>query len=94
MFSLFFLGNHIYDFFIGRELNPRVGPLDIKFFFEMRPGLIGWVVIDWIMVVKAFQDSGEFPPGLTLVTLFQTLYVADALWFEVIQFDLHAAIIS
>jgi hypothetical protein len=23
-------GNVIYDFFVGREVNPRVGPLDIK----------------------------------------------------------------
>ncbi|XP_005110968.1 delta(14)-sterol reductase TM7SF2 [Aplysia californica] len=75
-------GNHIYDFFIGRELNPRIGPLDLKFFFELRPGLIGWVVLDWIMVVKAYQETGVWPPNLILATFFQTLYVADALWFE------------
>lgn len=75
-------GNVIYDFFIGRELNPRIGSLDLKFFCELRPGLIGWVVMDWIMVCKAFQDTGSFPPNLVLVTVFQTLYVADALWFE------------
>uniref|UniRef100_A0A0B7B1M0 Delta(14)-sterol reductase n=2 Tax=Arion vulgaris TaxID=1028688 RepID=A0A0B7B1M0_9EUPU len=75
-------GNIIYDFFIGRELNPRIGPLDLKFFCELRPGLIGWVVLDWIMVVRAFQETGVFPSNLVLVTVFQTLYVADALWFE------------
>jgi len=75
-------GNWIYDFFMGRELNPRVGPLDLKFFFELRPGLIGWVVLDWIMVVKAYQDTGALLPNLLMVTLFQTLYVADALWYE------------
>lgn len=31
----------IYDFFIGRELNPRIGSLDIKEFCELYPGLIG-----------------------------------------------------
>ncbi|KAK3732989.1 hypothetical protein RRG08_002595 [Elysia crispata] len=75
-------GNIIYDFFIGRELNPRIGPLDLKFFCELRPGLIGWVMLDWLMVLKAYQDTGVFPPNLVLVTVFQTLYVADALWFE------------
>ncbi|CAG5127396.1 unnamed protein product [Candidula unifasciata] len=75
-------GNVIYDFFIGRELNPRIGPLDLKFFCELRPGLIGWVVLDWLMVVKAYQETGTVSPNLALVTLFQTLYVADALWFE------------
>ncbi|KAJ1676172.1 erg24, C-14 sterol reductase, partial [Spiromyces aspiralis] len=30
-------GNVIYDFFIGRELNPRIGSFDIKYFCELRP---------------------------------------------------------
>lgn len=38
-------GNAIYDFFIGRELNPRIGTFDLKYFCELRPGLIGWVCI-------------------------------------------------
>lgn len=33
----------VYDFFKGRELNPRLKDFDLKFFCEMRPGLIGWV---------------------------------------------------
>lgn len=37
------LGNPLYDFFIGRELNPRIGNFDFKYFCELRPGLIGWV---------------------------------------------------
>lgn len=40
-----FLGNAIYDFFIGRELNPRIGTFDLKYFCELRPGLIGWVCL-------------------------------------------------
>lgn len=36
-------GNPIYDFFMGRELNPRIGSFDFKYFCELRPGLIGWV---------------------------------------------------
>ena len=39
-------GNAIYDFFIGRELNPRIGNLDLKEFCELRPGLIGWLIIN------------------------------------------------
>ena len=36
-------GNWIYDFYIGRELNPRARGtnFDIKVFCELRPGLIG-----------------------------------------------------
>ena len=36
-------GNIIYDFFMGHELNPRIRSFDLKFFCELRPGLIGWV---------------------------------------------------
>ncbi|XP_067680334.1 delta(14)-sterol reductase TM7SF2-like [Haliotis asinina] len=75
-------GNVLYDFFIGHELNPRIGSFDLKFFCELRPGLIGWVILNFIFVLKAYQDTGAFPPALTLVVAFQTLYVADALWFE------------
>jgi hypothetical protein len=28
------------------ELNPRIGSLDLKEFCELRPGLIGWCVIN------------------------------------------------
>ena len=31
-------GNHIYDFYIGRELNPRLLNFDWKYFCELRPG--------------------------------------------------------
>jgi hypothetical protein len=30
----------------NRELNPRIGSLDLKEFCELRPGLIGWFVIN------------------------------------------------
>ena len=43
MFCAVFVGHVGYDFFIGRELNPRIKSLDIKYFCELRPGLIGWV---------------------------------------------------
>ncbi|KAG7265258.1 LOW QUALITY PROTEIN: hypothetical protein CRUP_022693 [Coryphaenoides rupestris] len=37
-------GSLMYDFFKGRELNPRIRNFDLKFFCEMRPGLIGWLL--------------------------------------------------
>ena len=82
-------GNVLYDFFIGRELNPRLGPLDLKFFCELRPGLIGWVILDLSFVMKAYESGGVVPPALALVTVFHTWYVADALWFEVSENKSH-----
>ncbi len=76
-------GVFIYDFFMGHELNPRIGPVDLKFFCELRPGLIGWVMLDLCFLAEAYETSGRIPGGLLLIVGFHTLYVADALWFEV-----------
>ena len=48
-------GHVLYDFFIGRELNPRLGSFDLKEFCELYPGLIGWLVIDLSMAYKQWQ---------------------------------------
>jgi lamin-B receptor len=77
-------GIAVYDFFLGRELNPRIGPVDLKFFCELRPGLIGWVLLDIGCVAECMARNPGQLPNITLliVTAFHTLYVADALWHE------------
>lgn len=56
-------GNLIYDFWMGRELNPRVtlpgfGEIDIKSFCELRPGMIGWLVLDFAFMAKQYKSYG------------------------------------
>ena len=54
------VGFGIYDFFIGRELNPRItlkgrlpsGTLDLKYFCELRPGLFLWHFINLAMMYE------------------------------------------
>ena len=75
-------GNHLYDFFIGRELNPRVGAFDLKVFCELTPGLIGWLLLDLGFAHKQYATTGAVSPAMALVCGFQALYVVDALWFE------------
>ncbi|XP_069464805.1 delta(14)-sterol reductase LBR [Ambystoma mexicanum] len=77
-------GNVIYDFFIGRELNPRIGTFDLKYFCELRPGLIGWVLINLVMLFAEMKVNVRDAPSLSmiLVNCFQLLYVLDALWNE------------
>jgi delta14-sterol reductase len=74
-------GNLVYDFWVGRELNPRLGELDLKFMFELRPGLIGWTLLNWAFVVHA-QQQGTLTLALVLVAFMQTMYVGDGLLFE------------
>ncbi len=48
-------GHALYDFFMGRELNPRLGALDLKEFCELYPGLLAWLLIDLGMAHKQLQ---------------------------------------
>ncbi|KAL8763627.1 MAG: hypothetical protein Q9184_000627 [Pyrenodesmia sp. 2 TL-2023] len=80
-------GNIIYDWFIGRELNPRIevpiiGTVDIKAFCELRPGMLGWVLLDLAFVVHQYKLYGFVTDSIILITLFQSFYVFDALWME------------
>ncbi|XP_061659646.1 delta(14)-sterol reductase TM7SF2 isoform X2 [Syngnathoides biaculeatus] len=75
-------GNVLYDFFIGRELNPRIGHFDLKYFCELRPGLIGWVVLNFGVLMQEVELRGSASLAMILVNSFQLLYVADALWNE------------
>lgn len=72
------------QFFIGRELNPSIGGLDIKSFNELRPGLILWALIDISMAcAQAVRRGGHVTDSMWLVLGFQLLYVADSLYYEV-----------
>ena len=86
-------GNMLYDFFIGRELNPRIEiptslPLiggqiiDIKVFNELRPGFLGWIILDLAFVAHQYQAHGFITDSIVLTTAFHTLYVLDALYME------------
>ncbi|XP_032398243.1 delta(14)-sterol reductase LBR isoform X2 [Etheostoma spectabile] len=77
-------GNVAYDFFKGRELNPRIKDFDLKFFCEMRPGLIGWCLINFALALAEMKQQALDAPSysMILVNLFQLLYVADGLWNE------------
>ena len=78
-------GVAVYDFFMGRELNPR--PLagttfDLKYFCELRPGLIGWCALNLGMLCNQVETTGAASGSMVLVNVFQLVYVWDALYNE------------
>ena len=80
-------GNLIYDWFIGRELNPRVeipllGTIDIKAFCELRPGMLGWMLINLASVAHQYRLHGYISDSIIFITVFQGVYVLDALYME------------
>jgi delta14-sterol reductase/lamin-B receptor len=77
-------GNFVYDFFLGRELNPRLfrNTFDWKEFCELRPGLIGWLFLDIACANCQYQHLGYVSNSMILLLLFQGFYVWDALYYE------------
>lgn len=86
-------GNMLYDFFIGRELNPRVTvpssipliggqTIDIKTFCEVRPGMIGYIILDLAFCVHQYSTYGYLSDSIILITLFQSFYVIDSYYYE------------
>lgn len=80
-------GNIIYDWYIGRELNPRCtipffGEIDIKSFMELRPGMIGWMVLDFAWMAKQYRSYGYVTDSMLMVTISQSVYILDALFNE------------
>lgn len=74
--------NPIYDWFIGRELNPRLGPLDIKLFCELRPGMLLWLLINLSSLHKVWLETHKINGPLLLINLLQGFYIFDGVLNE------------
>jgi delta14-sterol reductase len=83
-------GNHFHDFWMGRELNPRLSlpsilsplQLDWKQFCELRPGLILWMLLNLACLQEQYQVLGYVTPSMLLINGLQAFYVWDALYQE------------
>ncbi|KAH6887022.1 ergosterol biosynthesis ERG4/ERG24 family-domain-containing protein [Thelonectria olida] len=73
-----FSASWLYDFYMGIELNPRLGEsFDLKLFSNGRPGMIAWTLIDISNMAYQYQTQQYVEPSLILITILQTLYVVD-----------------
>lgn len=74
--------NILFDWFIGRELNPRIGDWDIKLFCELRPGLLLWFLLNLSCLQRQFQKIGYITNSMILVNLLQFIYIIDGVLNE------------
>lgn len=79
-------GNMLYDWFIGRELNPRVtlpvlGEVDIKIWCELRPGMLGWLLLNLAWVAQQWRNFGYVTDSMMFVAGIQGLYIIDS-WYS------------
>lgn len=63
-------GNFIYDVFMGACLNPRLGPIDLKMWLEVR---IPWVIVFFMSVSGACKQYDEL--GYVTPVSFRSLSV-------------------
>ena len=68
-------GIPVYDHFMGLSLNPRIGPIDLKMFAEVR---IPWVLLFLISLsgaVKQYEERGRVTGNMAHMVLATGLYV-------------------
>ncbi|CAG8497788.1 11748_t:CDS:2, partial [Ambispora leptoticha] len=65
-----------------RELNPRIGWFDIKYFIELRAGIFAWTILNIAMAAKQYNDLGDLTMAMFLVVLFQGWYTIDSAYNE------------
>jgi len=72
-----FSGTTVYDFFMGAEMNPRFGDFDFKLFFNGRPGIGGWNLINLSFMAQQYKTYGYVTNSMFLVCGLHLLYILD-----------------
>ena len=80
-------GNIVYDWFMGRELNPTIsiptiGVVDIKSWCEIRPGILGWIILDLAYIARQYKVHGYISDSIVITTCAQALYAFDSMYVE------------
>lgn len=70
-----FRGSSLYDFYMGVERNPRIGAIDLKLFFNGRPGIIGWTLLNLVFAAAQYERYGYVSNSMVLVNILQGAYV-------------------
>ena len=73
---------------MGREQNPRVNGVDFKFVCELRPSVIGWCMLNWMLLLSRTQTLKQLMStpdyALLFICITQTIYALDSFWNEVL----------
>eukprot|EP00271_Cylindrocystis_brebissonii_P008920 TRINITY_DN23450_c0_g1_i1.p1 TRINITY_DN23450_c0_g1~~TRINITY_DN23450_c0_g1_i1.p1 ORF type:complete len:378 (-),score=41.65 TRINITY_DN23450_c0_g1_i1:320-1453(-) len=74
-------GSLALDWWLGVQLNPSVLGVDLKFFC-LRPGMMGWLLINLSVAAKQVAETGRLSLAMTLYQVFTAVYVLDYFWHE------------
>lgn len=75
MFLSKFTGNFFYNYMMGIEFNPRIGKwFDFKLFFNGRPGIVAWTLINLSFAAKQQELYGHVTNSMILVNVLQVTW--------------------
>eukprot|EP01121_Diplochlamys_sp_Union-15-3_P017616 TRINITY_DN6239_c0_g1_i1.p1 TRINITY_DN6239_c0_g1~~TRINITY_DN6239_c0_g1_i1.p1 ORF type:complete len:463 (-),score=42.21 TRINITY_DN6239_c0_g1_i1:22-1410(-) len=75
-------GSLIYDYFMGVEMNPRIGGFDFKLFHNGRPGIVAWTLINISYAFKQYELYGYITNSIIIVNILHATYVLDFFYNE------------
>jgi 7-dehydrocholesterol reductase len=75
-------GSRLYDLIMGVELNPRLFGIDFKLFFNGRPGIVLWSILNLCFAFKQYELFGAVSGSMKLLIVLQGLYILDFFWNE------------
>jgi len=61
---------------VGLELNPSLIGIDLKT-WAIRPGLIGWILINFSVAAKQYEITGTLANSMVLAQLFALTYAIN-----------------
>lgn len=67
---------------MGVEYNFRIGFFDFKFFFNGRFGIVVWILINLLFVVKQYEDFGYVSNFMIIFNILYGIYVVDFFFNE------------
>lgn len=67
------------DFWVGREINPRIGKFDIKF-CAYRVGMLWWLVLNFGFLAKQVETEGTTSIRMLCYQFMTGFYVLDYFW--------------
>ncbi|XP_062408630.1 delta(14)-sterol reductase TM7SF2 isoform X2 [Sardina pilchardus] len=65
------------DFSLGKEISPRIAGIDMKQFFMVRIGFMGWGIISICYLLAEIERDGLVSLPMLLVVVFQLLYTVE-----------------
>lgn len=75
-------GSTLYDIIMGVEFNPRIGNFDFKLFFNGRPGIVLWSILNLCYACKQYETFGYVSWNMYLLIFLQSIYILDFFWHE------------